>query len=101
MHWHTDIQNEYWRGNHFNYIFYLDFRKYVLDQVINAAIAEAISDAKKLGVVGKEATPFLLTAIARKTEGKSLKSSKNAVCDCRSYTNQLWMLYDSVTEQHR
>ncbi|KAI8034923.1 uncharacterized protein LOC128253560 [Drosophila gunungcola] len=42
---------------------------------IEEAIKEASSQAKEQGISGKDVTPFLLAAIAKITEGKSLKSN--------------------------
>ncbi|XP_016956865.1 uncharacterized protein LOC108029199 [Drosophila biarmipes] len=42
---------------------------------IEEAIQEATVQAKEQGISGKEVTPFLLAAIAKITEGKSLKSN--------------------------
>lgn len=46
-----------------------------LESKINAAIAEALMSAERAGVTGKEATPFLLSAISKITEGRSLATS--------------------------
>lgn len=42
---------------------------------INAAIDEAVADAKKLGIHGKETTPYLLARIKDLTGGDSLASN--------------------------
>jgi pseudouridine-5'-phosphate glycosidase len=42
---------------------------------INAAIDEAIADAKRLGIHGKETTPFLLARVKDLTGGDSLASN--------------------------
>ena len=42
---------------------------------INAVIDEAIEDAKKLGIHGKETTPYLLARIKDLTGGDSLASN--------------------------
>ena len=41
----------------------------------NSFISGAIVEAEKLGISGKELTPFLLKAIVQKTRGKSLKAN--------------------------
>lgn len=46
-----------------------------LESQINAAIADALTKAEREGVTGKEATPFLLSAISKITEGRSLVTS--------------------------
>jgi pseudouridine-5'-phosphate glycosidase len=43
--------------------------------VINAAIDEAVADAKRLGIHGKETTPYLLARIKDLTGGDSLASN--------------------------
>ncbi len=42
---------------------------------INKAIDEALAEADKQGIVGKETTPFLLAKIKEITEGNSLASN--------------------------
>ena len=42
---------------------------------INAAINEAVADAKRLGIHGKETTPYLLARIKDLTGGDSLASN--------------------------
>ncbi len=50
--------------------------EYSMDaDVINKAIDEAIEEAKKLGIKGKETTPFLLAKIKDITKGSSLASN--------------------------
>lgn len=44
-------------------------------EVINSAIEEALSEMDKLGIKGKEATPYLLGKIVELTKGNSLKSN--------------------------
>ncbi len=43
--------------------------------VIDTAIEEALSEAEKKGVTGKEVTPFLLSKVAEITKGDSLKAN--------------------------
>ena len=47
--------------------------------VINSAINEAISEANKAGIKGKETTPFLLAKVKELTGGDSLESNINLV----------------------
>lgn len=50
--------------------------EYEMDyDVINAAIEDALVEAEKLGIKGKEITPFLLGKIKSITKGQSLKSN--------------------------
>lgn len=48
-------------------------------KVIDMAIDEAISEMDKLGITGKETTPYLLSKIAGLTKGKSLESNISLV----------------------
>ena len=50
--------------------------EYALDKaVIDAAIEQALSDAKAAGIHGKETTPFLLAKVVELTGGDSLESN--------------------------
>lgn len=50
--------------------------EYSMDEnVINKAIADAVEEAKTLGITGKETTPFLLAKIKEITGGSSLESN--------------------------
>lgn len=50
--------------------------EYEMDyDTINKAIEDALEEAEKLGIKGKETTPFLLSKIKNITSGKSLKSN--------------------------
>ncbi|XP_073423714.1 uncharacterized protein [Dendrobates tinctorius] len=44
-------------------------------QMIEEAIHQALEEARKQGIVGKEVTPFLLSRVNEKTGGKSLDSN--------------------------
>lgn len=44
-------------------------------EVINSAISKALKDADKLGIKGKDITPFLLDEVQKITKGESLKSN--------------------------
>jgi pseudouridylate synthase len=46
---------------------------------IDAVIADAIVDMERLGVTGKDTTPFLLARIAERTEGRSLAANVELV----------------------
>jgi len=51
-------------------------KKYSMDKdIIEKAISEAIIEMNKLGIKGKETTPYLLAKIAEITKGDSLKSN--------------------------
>ncbi|KLO24450.1 pseudouridine-5'-phosphate glycosidase [Marinitoga sp. 1197] len=50
--------------------------KYQMDyEIITKAIDDAIKEAEKLGIKGKETTPFLLSKVKEITGGKSLESN--------------------------
>lgn len=50
--------------------------EYSMDKsFIDKAINDALKEAEKEGIVGKAVTPFLLTAVKRLTDGKSLESN--------------------------
>lgn len=51
-------------------------KKYAMDKnVISKAIDEAVTEAKSLGVAGKDITPYLLDKIQKITSGQSLESN--------------------------
>ena len=51
-------------------------KQYAMDpELINATIERAIADANKLGIKGKELTPYLLDHIQKLTGGQSLESN--------------------------
>lgn len=45
-------------------------------QLINNAINKALEEADKIGIKGKDVTPFILSAVAKITAGKSLETSE-------------------------
>lgn len=50
--------------------------EYAMDKdLINGVILDAVNEANKLGVKGKDITPFLLDKIQKITEGKSLEAN--------------------------
>ena len=50
--------------------------EYSMDsELINKVIKDAVAEAEKLGVKGKDTTPFLLDKIQKLTEGSSLKAN--------------------------
>jgi pseudouridine-5'-phosphate glycosidase len=42
---------------------------------VEDAIRAALADADRRGIRGKEVTPFLLSAVAARTEGRSLEAN--------------------------
>ena len=50
--------------------------EYAMDKaVIDAAIEQALAEAKEQGIHGKETTPFLLARVVELTGGESLESN--------------------------
>lgn len=49
--------------------------KFFKETLINEAINEALKTAEALGVTGKEVTPYILKAVSKITEGRSLEAS--------------------------
>lgn len=50
--------------------------EYSMDRnIIDKTIEDAVNEANKLGIIGKDTTPFLLDKIQKLTEGKSLESN--------------------------
>lgn len=45
------------------------------DETISSAISNALQEAKRAGIEGKDTTPFLLNAVGKITQGKSLETS--------------------------
>lgn len=60
--------------NALNLVFFISYD--LAENKINAAIEEALKDAKLKGISGKEVTPFILAAVSKITAGKSLETSK-------------------------
>lgn len=45
------------------------------ESIINNSINDALAEAERAGIKGKEVTPFILAAISKITAGKSLQTS--------------------------
>jgi pseudouridine-5'-phosphate glycosidase len=56
---------------------------------INATIDEAIADAKRLGIHGKETTPYLLARIKDLTGGDSLAANIQLVLNNARLASQI------------
>ena len=55
-------------------------KKHELDSELHQkALSQGLDQAKKLGIEGKELTPFLLQKMTELTEGKSLQSNKSLI----------------------
>lgn len=55
-------------------------KEYEMDyELINKAIEDALKEAERQGIKGKETTPFLLSKVKEITDGKSLKSNIHLV----------------------
>ena len=48
---------------------------------ISAIIAEAVEKARKVGVTGKDNTPYILARIKEKSKGRSVEANKALVMD--------------------
>lgn len=53
----------------------------VPQQVMNAAIVQALEEAGRRGVTGKALTPFLLEAVRRSTTGATLEANRDLIID--------------------
>ena len=58
-------------------------------KVINKVIKDAISEADKLGIKGKDTTPFLLDKIQKLTDGSSLKANIELVFNNTKLATQI------------
>ena len=64
--------------------------EYSMDsEVINKVIENAILEADKLGIKGKDTTPFLLDKIQKLTEGSSLKANIELVFNNTKLATQI------------
>lgn len=50
-----------------------------LDTLIKKSIDDALSEADKAGIRGKDVTPFILAAVSKITSGKSLQTSTSSI----------------------
>ena len=66
-------------------------------EYIDGIIGEAIEDAEKQGVSGKDTTPFLLKAIVEKTEGKSLEANLELVYNNAHVGGKLAVAYTNIS----
>ncbi|MFA6844344.1 MAG: pseudouridine-5'-phosphate glycosidase [Sphaerochaetaceae bacterium] len=65
---------------------------------INAKINEAVIAAERNGVTGKALTPFLLDAIQKATEGKSLDANIHLVYNNAALASQIAVAYQKLRE---
>ena len=64
--------------------------EYSMDsELINKVIKDAVAEAEKLGVKGKDTTPFLLDKIQKLTEGSSLKANIELVFNNTKLATQI------------
>ena len=71
--------------------------EYSMDhEVINKAIDEAVAEANKLGIHGKETTPFLLARVAELTGGDSLASNIQLVFNNAALTAKTAAAYSKL-----
>ncbi|MBI9104638.1 MAG: pseudouridine-5'-phosphate glycosidase [Spirochaetales bacterium] len=67
--------------------------------VIDEAIDKAVKEAEEKGIIGKHLTPYLLTAIKRLTEGKSLASNIELVYNNARTAAKIAVVYNSLKKQ--
>jgi pseudouridine-5'-phosphate glycosidase len=71
--------------------------KYEMDfDIITDAINKAVEEAKKLGIKGKESTPFLLAKVKELTGGSSLKSNIELVYNNAKLAAKLAVEYSKL-----
>ena len=69
-------------------------QEYAMDKdEIDAAICAALDRASECGITGKDITPFLLSAIEKLTEGRSLEANVRLVCNNASLAAQIAAAY--------
>lgn len=66
-------------------------------ETLEAVIAEALSDARQKGIIGKEATPFLLDRIRQKTDGKTLITNQALVMNNAKVAAQIACAYATIS----
>lgn len=65
-------------------------------EYIDSIIDEAIEESEKLGVKGKDLTPFLLKRIVEKTEGKSLEANLHLVYNNAKVGSRIAVAYSKL-----
>lgn len=64
-----------WNRSSGIYCILIGEKSFFIDVVINNSISEALDEAERVGIRGKEVTPFILSAVAKITAGRSLQTS--------------------------
>jgi pseudouridine-5'-phosphate glycosidase len=67
--------------------------------IINSAIKQAISEAEKNHIKGKEVTPFLLSKVKELTGGESLEANIALVRNNAALAAQIAVEYSRLTEE--
>ena len=76
--------------------------KYSMDKsVIDDAIEKALQEADQKGIKGKDVTPYLLSAIKRLTEGKSLASNIELVYNNARQASRIAKAYNRLEKAER
>ena len=71
--------------------------EYAMDKAaIDCAIENALNDAKINNVGGKEVTPFILSAVAQLTKGRSLESSMHILFFFTQFSYHLYIFSSST-----
>ncbi len=68
-------------------------------EMIDAAISQALAEAKRLNINGKSVTPFLLATIEQLTGGSSLKANIELVHNNAQLATQLAVAYSALKNQ--
>ena len=66
-------------------------------ETLEAAIAEALDEARQKGIIGKDATPFLLDRIRQKTDGRTLITNQALVMNNAKVAAQIACAYAAIS----
>jgi pseudouridine-5'-phosphate glycosidase len=69
------INNSFFRWNKLSQLTFTFVNCVVSDALIKKSIDDALNEADKLQIRGKDVTPFILAAVSKITSGKSLQTS--------------------------
>lgn len=74
-------------------------KEHAMDEnVIHSAIEEALEEAKKLNITGKESTPFLLSKVKEVTKGSSLHANLELVYHNAEVGAEIAVALSTITE---
>jgi len=66
-------------------------------ETLTTVIAEALDEARQKGIIGKEATPFLLDRIRQKTDGRTLITNQALVMNNAKVAAQIACAYAAIS----